>query len=108
MENRPVISLTSRSPAPGADIEVFQRYLKWQTEVYHPMILKVSEMVGIDNYQIVRENPEYPVRVTTLHFKNLQDWRALIKSPESSAITQEQRSWVERGITDFIWSELYA
>jgi heme-degrading monooxygenase HmoA len=108
MENRPVMALTSRSPAPVADSEVFQRYLKWQLEVYHPMILKASRMTGVDDYHLVGRNRQYPERVTTIHYENLEDWRAAGQNPETAAITQEQRSWTERGITDFIWSTVYA
>jgi hypothetical protein len=95
MENRPVIVLSGRSPTPGANPEVYQRYLKWQTEVYHPLVLKSSALTGIDNYQKIRETPQYPARITILHYQNLNDWRAYGNSPEFSAITQEQRSWVE-------------
>jgi heme-degrading monooxygenase HmoA len=107
MENRPVIVLSGRSPTPGANPEVYQRYLKWQTEVYHPLVLKSSALTGIDNYQKIRETPQYPARITILHYQNLNDWRAYGNSPEFSAITQEQRSWVERGILDFIWFPVY-
>jgi hypothetical protein len=108
MENRPVINLGGRSPAPGADAEVFQRFLKWQAEVYSPMLLKATEIVGVDHYQIVKENPEYPARVTLYHYKNLIDWKTAEGNPETSAITQEQRSWVARGIVDYIWAKPYA
>jgi hypothetical protein len=76
VENAPLIGISSWSRAPGADAEAFKRYLKWQAEVYHPLVLKSSECVGTDNYQIVRINPEYPARASIMHalqkFKGLE------------------------------------
>jgi hypothetical protein len=45
MENTPVISMTFRSPAPGADPDVWDRYIKWSMEVYPPIILKVPSIM---------------------------------------------------------------
>jgi hypothetical protein len=77
MENRPVIHLSSRSPAPGADVAVYERYVKWVQEVYAPSLeMKIPEVRGNDFYQITRENPQYGARVSTVHFKNMDARKA--------------------------------
>jgi len=108
MENRPVISLTSRSPAPGSDLEVYERYLKWQNEVYYPMVMKVQEPTGLDSYQIIGEHPEYPPSTSILHCKNLKELGTYAVSLEGTAIVQEYKSWTDRGIIELVWSGAYA
>ena len=108
MENAPVINLSSRSPAPGADAAVYERYVKWGNEVYAPLQMKIPEVTGQDTYQITRENPEYGSRAGISHRKNLRDWKAARESSEIKAIMGELASWTERGITDQIYGAAYA
>lgn len=109
LEERPVISVVFWSPSPGADNEVSERYMKWLLEVYHPLMMKLPELVGIDDYWIVRETqPEYPSMGGLFHFKNLSDWRGYTATSIGQDIMKENSLWIERGITDNIWSAAYA
>jgi len=105
--NTPVINVAFNSAAPGADIEVFERYQKWSTEVYLPMQMKVIGLKGIDFYHVIRENLEYPVVGVIYHWENLQAWETFPNSPKGAAISQEAAVWVKRGVRDPIWSVVY-
>jgi hypothetical protein len=108
MEHAPVIQLTSRSPAPGADVAVYERYVNWGNEVYIPLRMRIPEMTGVDAYQLVGENPGYGIRVTVDHHKNLVDLKAVQASSEMKAILGDLTSWTERGITDQMWAVAYS
>jgi len=108
MENRPIINITANSPAPGADADVYERYEKWAIEVYGPLTLKIPEALGLDYYKIVKENPEYPLVMRLIHFKNIRDWSAYTPSSIGTEILKELRSWEERGILEMIWYPAYA
>jgi len=108
MENRPIITISANSPAPGADAEVYERHLKWRLEVYGPLTLKIPEVLGHDQYKIVKENREYPFIVNLVHYKNVKDWSAFAPSSIGTGITKDLRSWEERGIVEFIWHPAYA
>ncbi len=108
MENRPVITISAESPAPGADVEVYERFLNWNLEVYGPLTLKIPEALGLDFYKIVKENPEYPFVVRLIHYKNIRDWSAYTPSSIGAEVQKDLRSWEERGIVEFIWHPAYA
>jgi heme-degrading monooxygenase HmoA len=108
MENAPIIQLSTRSPAPGGDAVVYERYVKWANEVYGPLQSKVPEVAGLDYYQIAGERPEYGARASIGHRKNLHDWKGALESAEYKAIGREHASWTKRGITDQMWSAAFA
>jgi len=105
MENRPVINLAGASPAPGADVETWNRYEKWMNEVYIPMVdMKLPGTTGIDRYLIIKENFLYPSRISIRHFQDLKTWDNSNKLPERIAIQEEMASWVKRHVIDYIWA----
>ena len=104
--NAPVISMTFVNRAPGADIEVFERYRKWVNEVYLPLQMNIPGLRGIDSYQAARESLEYPVTGVVYHWENLQAY-GTPNTPERTAIQQEAAAWVKRGVRDPIWSVVY-
>jgi len=108
MENRPIITIMADSPTPGADSEVYERYLKWAREVYAPIVIGISEVVGLENYKIVKDNREYPLEVSITHYQNIRGWSAFTPSSSGTAIIKEFRSWEERGILEMIWYPAYA
>jgi len=105
--NLPVISMMFGNRAPGADIEVFERFRRWTLEVYNPLQLKATGLKGIDNYQVVRESLEYPSYGLIFHFENWQAWENFAKAPEFAAIQREAVVWVKRGVRDPVWSSAY-
>jgi hypothetical protein len=107
MENAPVITLTFRSPAPGADPEVWARYRKWSSEVYVPMIMKTPMVSALDQYQIVKENPEYPFLGNVMHYENIEARESYRKTPERNALEDEITAWTKRGIVDHYWRAEY-
>jgi len=60
MGNRPVISITAMSRAPGVDPEAWERLKNRGTEVYIPITMNIPGVTGADRYKIIRENSEYP------------------------------------------------
>jgi hypothetical protein len=107
MENTPVITLNGFSPYPGADPEIWERYTKWNEEVYAPLLIKYPTRKGIDTYQIVRENPLYPFRLGIHHHENLTSQQNARKTAEQIAITQDSASWEKRNVIDQLWSAVY-
>lgn len=108
MENAPVINLAGGSPAPGADVETWNRYVKWTAEVYFPLLsMKVSGTTGVDRYRIVKESIEYPLIVSLIHFENPKFWEDSSKSPERIAYAGELTAWMKRRIIEMIWSAPY-
>jgi len=107
MENVPVINMTFRSPAPGADPEVWDRYVKWGREVYRPLLMKVPMLKANDLYWVVRESPDYPFYGSILHYENIEAAENYFKTPESSAIRDEISSWTKRGIVEYFWRVRY-
>jgi len=107
MENSPVITLNGFSPYPGVDPEVWERYTKWGTEVYGPLMMKYPARKGIDTYQIVKENPLYPFQVGIHHHETLASQQNNLKTPEQIAIMKDSFSWHTRNVTDHTWSAIY-
>lgn len=108
MENRPIITIMADSPTPGADSEVYERYLKWAREVYAQIVIGIPEVVGLENYKIVKDNREYPLEVSITHYQNIRGWSAFTPSSSGTAIIKEFRSWEERGILEMIWYPAYS
>lgn len=107
MENRPVISITAMSRAPGADKDAFERFQQWGTEVYTRISVKLPEVIGTDGYRITKINPEYPETITIGHYKSLKDRLAYVSSSQHSDIVKEFTSWTQRHIIEQIWSTNY-
>jgi hypothetical protein len=107
MENAPVININFLNIAPGADDEIVKRYHKWITEVYHTMQMKIAGITGIDRYEIVRKNPEYPSICTIIHLKNIAAYENVVKTSEVQAVVEDLKTWVKRAIREGIWSVIY-
>jgi hypothetical protein len=107
MENTRVISLSCQTCYPNASPEVWERFLKWQQEVYTPVQLKAPERKQVDRYQIVRESPLFPSNLGILHYENYAGWEAGRKNPETNSISSEYISWMKRRIVDVAWSAVY-
>jgi hypothetical protein len=107
MENRPVISMSGVSCSPGADPEVYERFLNWMKEVYGPVIMRVPQRRQVDWYKIVRESPLFPPLLVILHYENYAGWEEARKNPEAISISSEMVSWRKRGIIDLTWSSVY-
>jgi heme-degrading monooxygenase HmoA len=107
MENAPVITLTFRSPAPGADPEVWARYIKWSTEVYVPLVMKTPMVSAVEQYKIVKESPEYPFFGSIMHYENNEVRESYRETTERNAIEGEVAAWTKRGIADYFWRVAY-
>jgi hypothetical protein len=108
MENAPVINVGGASPAPGADIDVWNRYENWLCEVYLPLLTsKIPGATGADRYWIIKENPLYPSRITIRHFQNLKMSENSNKLPERIAVEEEMATWVKRHVIDYVWATSY-
>jgi hypothetical protein len=108
MDNSPVISMTFRSPVPGADRDVWDRFNNWSREAYTPLTLKHAGRIGCDFYQIVRESPQYPLTGYVLYTENIIAVEKSLETAEHKAIQDELNNWSQRGIVEFIWRVRYA
>jgi hypothetical protein len=107
MENRAVISFLGDSPAPGADSDAFERYRQWGTEARTPLIMTIPEVIGLDLYQIVSENMEYPQSISISHYKSLSEWKNSAASSQRAALGDDFKLWIDRGVIDYVWSATY-
>jgi len=108
MENAPAINIGGTSPAPGADIDAWNRYENWLCEVYLPfLLLKIPGATGADRYWIIKENSLYPSRITIRHFQNLKMWENSHKLSERIAVEEEMATWVKRHVIDYVWATSY-
>jgi hypothetical protein len=82
MENAPVITLNGVSPYPGVDSEIWERYTRWSTEVYIPLMMKNTTRRGIDVYEIIKENPLYPFRLGIHHHESLTSLKDIHRTPQ--------------------------
>jgi hypothetical protein len=108
MENRPIITITGRSPAAGAEKDDYQRYRKWADEVYGPLIIRAPESVDNDTYEIYQANPQYPRHIHILHYKTLIAREISNKTSLSKDIDRERIAWDKRGVVDSLWNVTYA
>jgi hypothetical protein len=107
MENAPVITVTGISHYPGADSELWERFTKWDDEVYGPTNLRTVGATEYDRYQIIKESPDYPERCMIYHFENLKAREDNVKNPEKIAISEDVSTWSKRGVREVIWSVHY-
>ncbi len=108
MENRPIVAFTGISPTPWARAEEYERQRKWQDEAYPTLIMTIPELIGLEQYSIVKENLEYPYHVSTSHYKSLKDWKTQSTGQQRTALGTEFKSWVDRGVIDYVWSSVYS
>jgi hypothetical protein len=92
---------------PGAETEVWERFRKWQHEVYGSVIMRVPQRKGVDYYQNVDESVLFPDVLGIIHYENYSGWEEARKNPEAQAISNENRSWMKRRIINFTWSAVY-
>lgn len=92
---------------PGVDAELLRRFRQWVIEVYSPMLLKISAVTGVDNYQIVRESPQYPSYGSIVHHQNLKMLEDSLNAPERNAVFEEFSNWAKRGVQEGIWARAY-
>jgi len=107
MGNARVISLNGGSRHPGADHEVYERFLKWEQEVYGPVSMRVPQRRQVDIYQIVRESPLFPSNLPIFHYENYAGWKEARKNPEAISVSNDNANWIKREIYDYSWSAVY-
>ena len=108
MQNATVFNLVFRSPAPGADPELWERWIKWAREVYTPLFMKLPMSAGNDNYQIIRESPEYPSYGFFAHFPDNEAAEEYTKTQHAVDMRNEGLSWIKRGVVvDHFWASRY-
>jgi heme-degrading monooxygenase HmoA len=106
MENPPVITLNGFSLYPGVDQDIWDRYNKWNSEVYSPVLMKYPARKGVDHYQTVKENPLYP-RLLLIHHHESLLTQQNAHSPEQMAILNDGMSWGKRRVRIAVWSATY-
>ena len=103
MENRPVI-MASGVNCPR---EILDRYWKWQMEVYTPLLMKNTSLLGVDYYIIVRESPLYPKFLGIRHYPNFNSYESSLKTQVRRDINQDiDASWTSHG-RERVWLTLW-
>ena len=107
MENARVITINGGSRHPGADHEAYERFLKWEQEVYGPVAMRVPQRREVDIYQVVRESPLFPSNLPIFHYENYTGWEEARKNPEAISVSNDNANWIKREIYDYSWSAVY-
>jgi hypothetical protein len=107
LADAPVITLNGFTPYPGVEPELWERYTRWDTEVYGPLLMQYPARRGIDYYQIIKENPVYPFWIDLHHHETLASQQNTRGIPEQIAVSNDAHSWQERHVVDFFGSVIY-
>jgi hypothetical protein len=107
VENARVITLNGTSRYPGADPVVWERFRKWQQEVYGQVQMRVPQRRQVDMYQSARGIPLFPAILRILHYENYAGYEESRKNSEAQSISSEYSNWMQRGIIDVTWSAVY-
>jgi hypothetical protein len=107
MGNARIITLTGTSRIPGADPEIYARLANWSQEVYIPEFMKIQGRMGWDLYNILRESPEYPARMSLGYVENLEILEKGREDPNYAFLTQDIDAWRKRNVSGYLWSAAY-
>ena len=108
MEKVPVFYVSGISPAPGTEMDVFERYANWVQEVYTPTTRKMDDDIMVEErYQRIGESLEYPFTCWIFHHKDLKVWEKMLGSPERAPIRDDLHAWTKRGVREPIWVMAY-
>ena len=107
MENVPAITISGTSRYPGADPDIWDRYVKWNEEVYSPLMMRWPARLGIDFYEIYKENPLFPSYLMINHHQNLQTQQKGVDMPEMVSIYEDMANWRKRNVVDRVFAGGY-
>lgn len=105
MESTPFINIIAVRLPPAEE----ERYLRWLYEVYYPLMMRFHLCQGVDRYTIVKENADYPEKISTYHYLEFKEWVAHYSSPVMLDILKDvqttfHREYVWTGVYQLIWS----
>lgn len=101
MENKPVVRIWAKRFQP----EYEQRYLKWQSEVYCPLYITLPGIEELDDYRIVKENPQYTRTLLLAHYENRDAPLQFRGLPLYKDIGKDYATWAGRSET--VWFAAY-
>jgi len=92
MDGAHIISITAFEFQTTAEDQ--KKYLKWRDGAYAPMLVSTHPFLGIEHYQIVKENADYPSTLTIRYNRNLEEHYDLMRTPEYIAYRKDlEASW---------------
>ncbi len=100
MDNTPVIILASTKVSPDNE----ERYRKWIDEVYVPLQVQRSTLIGDDIYRIVSLKAGYPERFSLQYYQDLAACEEWLKSPLTADIFKDSTTTFQR---EFTWMGLF-
>jgi hypothetical protein len=100
MESTPLITIAATTTSPADE----ERYRKWIDEVYSPLTLKYNLSSGMDVYTLVKENAEYPQRISLICHSAFGEWNNYISSPVWADIRKDAYTTFKREV---IWMGVY-
>jgi len=100
MESTPLISITATRVSPADE----ERYRKWIDEVYYPLFLKYNLISGTDVYTIVKENANYPARISIAHYSGFSEWENNVNSTVWKDITKDSQTTFQREV---VWMGVF-
>jgi hypothetical protein len=107
MESPPVVTMLFSSPAPGVDPVLFDRFMKWQLEVYAPLTMQQPHILSWAHYKIVKETPQYPSYGYIMHYTSKEEADKNDAMPALKAVMADTASWLKQGIFERFWRARY-
>jgi hypothetical protein len=102
MENTPTI----RIQAIRVQSEYQERIRNWTMEVYYPLMMTVPGMIGVDYYQIVKENPQYLRTLSINYYANRAAMLGVRSDPKARDVLRDTNTtWASR--SEMVWWVAY-
>ena len=88
MENALHISIRGYWLSP----EIEQKYLNWTLEAYSSVLTGIPQVLGTDQYRIMKGRPEYPGFITIQHFESLESAVDYYNSQDYRAVDLDRKT----------------
>lgn len=100
MERTPLISVIAVRVPPAEE----ERYRKWVYEVYYALMMRFHLTQGFDSYTNVKENADYPEKMSIYHYSEFKEWVAHYSSPDMLNILKDVQTTFHR---EYVWAGVY-
>jgi len=102
MENAPLISIIGYNLPP----QIEEKYNNWTTEVYIPNLVKLTPIIEINRYHIIKKNPSYPDYLAFWHQPNLEAVFAVRETQFFTDFTKDIIATFSK--VEWVWRSLYS
>ena len=102
MENAPHINIAGNNVPP----ELSEKFYKWYEGAYAALWLKIPGLSGLDRYQIVKKNIDYPGNISIYHHKNRNALMEFLNDETRLALVKDQQTTFYR--IERVWHDGFA